>query len=163
MTLVLGVDPGTNGALALIETAERRILTIADIATFVIADGKRKTLDAAKIEPWLFNHEIRAARPPAIVEVVEVIRAGPRISGSATLTAGRIAGALEAELHRLGFPLSYVTATQWKRRAGLLKQPKDASLGKAKLTFGTSAGSWFDRKKDHDRAEAALIALYGRA
>ncbi len=55
-------------------------------------------------------------------------------------------------------PLSLVTAAVWKRSMGL-DSSKPASLDKARLLFPTAE---LARVKDHNRAEACLLAEYSR-
>ena len=67
-------------------------------------------------------------------------------------------GSILAACQRINAPLLLITAAVWKRAMGL-SQDKAASLDKARLLFPDAS---LDRKKDHNRAEALLIAEYGR-
>lgn len=49
----------------------------------------------------------------------------------------------------------------WKKALGLNKKDKDASIKKAIELF-PEMESKLARKKDHDRAEALLLAYYGK-
>jgi len=60
--------------------------------------------------------------------------------------------------HRI--PVQYVTPSIWKKHFGLSKE-KGVSRGFAIQRFPEHAES-FQRVKDDGRAEAALIALYGK-
>jgi crossover junction endodeoxyribonuclease RuvC len=72
---------------------------------------------------------------------------------------GRSYGAVEAAVSVLGYPLTYITPAVWKRSAGLIGGEKDASRGRV-LDLYPDAG--VTRKKDNGRADAILIARYGR-
>jgi crossover junction endodeoxyribonuclease RuvC len=73
---------------------------------------------------------------------------------STTFTTGCAFGALLATLQAAGIAVEFVTAATWKRGAGL-DADKAASLNRARLLF---PGASLDRKKDHGRAEALLLA-----
>jgi crossover junction endodeoxyribonuclease RuvC len=63
-----------------------------------------------------------------------------------------------AACQRCAVPLALFTAAVWKRSMGL-DSSKSVSLDKARLQFPTAD---LDRKKDHNRAEALLLAEYSR-
>ncbi len=59
-------------------------------------------------------------------------------------------------------PIHLVTPSVWKRHHGILAvaDPKESGRALAIRLFPASAEQ-FARKKDHNRADAALIAAYG--
>ena len=77
---------------------------------------------------------------------------------------GRLDEAQEYERRRrvksqaLAPAIRFVTPAKWKRWANLIKQDKKASLSVARQLFGANH---FPLVKHHNRAEAALISLYG--
>ena len=71
------------------------------------------------------------------------------------LGLGAVRGVLAANF----IPIEITTPAAWKR-ALKVTGDKDASRARASAIFPAWAGLW-SRKKDHGRAEAALIALYG--
>lgn len=151
MTLVLGCDPGLSGALALVETDGPLLSEVIDMP--VIRYGKAAVIDGARILDWLDGRDIGAI-------VVEDVHSMPRQGVASTFAFGRALGGVEAVLTALGVPLTHVRPEKWKRKAGLGKD-KASSLDLARLRFGPREE--FRRKKDEGRAEAALIALFGRS
>jgi crossover junction endodeoxyribonuclease RuvC len=76
---------------------------------------------------------------------------------SSTFMTGCVLGSILAA-QRIAVPLHLVTATVWKRQMGL-DATKSVSLDKARLLFSTAE---LTRIKDHNRAEALLLAEYSR-
>jgi crossover junction endodeoxyribonuclease RuvC len=157
MTLVLGVDPGLTGALALVETEGPRLVAVLDMP--VIRYGKATIIDGARILDWLDGRGISAI----VIEDVHSMPAngltGRRQGIASTFAFGRAVGGVEAVLTAIGVPMIHARPQVWKKRAGLGKD-KLASLDLARLRFGPREE--FRRKKDEGRAESCLIALYGR-
>lgn len=151
MPLVLGCDPGLSGALALVETDGPQLSEILDMP--VIRYGKAAVIDGARILDWLDGREIAAI-------VVEDVHSMPRQGVASMFAFGRALGGVEAVLTAVGAPITHVRPQAWKKRAGLGRE-KAGSLDLARLRFGPREE--FRRKKDEGRAEAALIALFGRA
>jgi hypothetical protein len=150
---ILGVDPGGSGALALIGL-EREVL-LADMPVFLVKRGK-----SAKAE--LDTHHLidlldRWAPDVCYFEQVGGI---PGQSASAAFNFGRIAGACEALVKASGAQFNFVTPATWKRAMGV-SGDKDEARAKATNLFPANASD-FRRKKDDGRAEAALLAEYGR-
>jgi crossover junction endodeoxyribonuclease RuvC len=151
--LILGVDPGASGALALVDTAVQAIVDLLDVPT--LKAGGWNLVDGAAVLTWL-------SRNPFDRAVLEKVDARPCDGRGSIAAFARNAGALGSLLVATAKPLTLVTPRTWKARFGLLDQPKSASLELAKLTFGAEvAARWFPLKRHHDRAEAALLALYG--
>jgi crossover junction endodeoxyribonuclease RuvC len=151
--LILGVDPGAHGALALVDTAAQAILDLLDVP--VLKLNGWGLVDGAAVSAWLGRQRFDRA-------VLEKVDARPTDGRGSIAAFARNAGALGSLLVATRKPLTLVTPRTWKERAGLVDQPKAASLELAKVTFGSAAADrWFPLKRHHDRAEAALLALYG--
>jgi crossover junction endodeoxyribonuclease RuvC len=153
MPLILGVDPGAAGALALVDTAARKVLNLLDVPT--LAMGGWRLVDGAAVSTWLQGISFDVA-------VLEKVDARPTDGRGSIAQFARNCGGLGALLVATGKPLALVPPSTWKRKAGLLDQPKRASIQLAWLLFGAAAADhWFKLQKHDGRAEAALIALYG--
>ncbi len=74
---------------------------------------------------------------------------------------GRAAGAAEAAAKIAGARFEFVMPHVWKKAMGLIGTAKDQSRAKATNRWPAFAKS-FSRKMDDGRAEAALLAEYGR-
>jgi len=94
--------------------------------------------------------------------VVEKVGSMPGQGVASTFRFGRAVGVVDGVLGALGVPTQYVSPAVWKRYFGLLKKPKDASRLIALEWFPNCAAE-LTRKKDHGRAEALLIGLWGRS
>jgi len=152
--LVLGIDPGLGGAMALL-TSEGMLVDVADMP--VLADGAagRRTLNGA-----LLAAQVRAWKPTrAFCELV-----GPR-PGEGAVGAfgfGRSRGVIEGTLGALAVPVEMIAPVRWKRRVGIPPGPdmKDMARSEAIRRWPAMADR-FARKKDDGRAEAALIGVAG--
>jgi crossover junction endodeoxyribonuclease RuvC len=149
--LTLGVDPGAvSGAYAVLDKSGT-LLEVADLPS--IASGKLRWIDGPALLSKLI--ELRAGRP--VIAYVERQGARPGQGLSSTFTSAAAFGSLLATLQIAGCSIELVTAAQWKAAMGLTKD-KGRSLDAARLRFPDAS---LDRKKDHGRAEAIMLALYG--
>jgi len=94
-----------------------------------------------------------------VSDCIEKVGARPTDGGTSAFRFGQTAGKLQAILEVLGIPAMRVTPVVWKRSFGLLKQEKDALRIMAISRFPPAA-RMLSRKKDSDRADALLIALW---
>jgi crossover junction endodeoxyribonuclease RuvC len=81
-------------------------------------------------------------------------RPGQRLSS--TFVSARSFGALLATLQIAGCSIELVTAASWKAAVHLTKD-KAVSRDRARLLYPDAS---LDRKKDHRRAEAIMLAHY---
>lgn len=158
---ILGVDPGLTGALALIGPDG---VIVEDLP--IMANGKggatvKNQINGAALAQLLRPHvaDIRIA----IVEQVSTMRQkgeggakqGMATNGSLMHSLGVIQGVLAA----LGIPVQMVAPASWKKAMGLVGTDKEVSRAKAQQLFPAAP---LARKKDHNRAEALLLAVYGQ-
>ena len=149
--IFIAIDPGITGAIAAIDDQAQFVLC-EDLP--VIRHGKLAWIDSNELTSLLMT--ARNGRPARIV--VERSQAMPGQGVSSTFCIGVVLGSILAACQRIAVPLDLVPAAVWKRAMGLDSQ-KGASLDKARLLFPTAD---LDRRKDHNRAEALLLAEYGR-
>jgi crossover junction endodeoxyribonuclease RuvC len=149
---ILGVDPGIRGGLAIVlivDGAAPRLIDAIDIPTVGIKAGER--IDAIAVRSWIETH----CPDHALVERGQAL---PRQGGSSGFKFGRACGAIEAAIALCNVPLTIVEPSQWKKLHGLRGKDKEQSRQRTLQLF-PGAHSLLARKKDHQRAEAALIAL----
>src|SRR5258708_2490068 len=91
--------------------------------------------------------------------IVERVGAMPRQGVSSTFKFGRAVGLVDGVIGAELVPVAYVSAAVWKRHFGL-GSDKEQSRQKAIEIWPASAAELLARKKDHGRAEAALIPLW---
>lgn len=150
MSLVVGIDPGLTGALALLDG--ERCMELEDMP---VADGRVSApILGDLLLGWgeAYGHEMRV--------ILEDVAARPGQGVSSMFKFGRCVGAVEGVVGSLTLPLVYVTPARWKRSAGLTGREKDASRRKA-LELWPERHRQLARKKDNGRAEALLIARFG--
>lgn len=149
---ILGIDPGLTGALALLDPIART-LEITDVPTITARSGKRSIDEhalAAIIRDWA----------PRIADVwIEQVGTRPGEGHVGAFSFGRSVGALRGVCAGLLLPIWEVTPQTWKRTLTVTAD-KDHARTRATEVFPADAALW-SRKMDHNRAEAALIALYG--
>jgi crossover junction endodeoxyribonuclease RuvC len=151
VTRVLGIDPGLHGALALLDTEFDENIVVRDMP--IAKSSRRNELVGA----WL----ARIVRDLAPHEVyLERVHALPRQGVSSSFGFGMTYGMTRGVLAALGIPTHLVTPNEWKR-ALRLGADKSAARAMAANLFARDA-SLFVRVKDDGRAEAALLAYFGR-
>jgi len=149
--LLIGIDPGYSGALALYRPLENT-LSISDMPVYKDPKG-RAILDMQSLLDLLeFD-------PTTTGVVLEKVHAMPKQGVSSTFRFGEGYGALQMAIAAHKLPMQFVTPQKWKKYFGL-SSDKGVSRGLATQRFPTNAAD-FKRVKDDGRAEAALIALYG--
>lgn len=151
--IVLGVDPGLHGAVAILGY-EGGACSKAHIHDMPIAPGpkgKADLLHRALIE-------ILQSLPPSTCWV-ERVGAMPGQGIASAFRFGATAGAIHCAVAAAGHELRLVTPAVWKKHFGITAD-KDGARSLASQRIPSLAPA-FVRVKDADRAEAALIALYG--
>ncbi len=148
--MILGIDPGKTGAIAVVAPTISEVLAVDDMP--IITEFKQ----------WLRIY----CRGYHLKGVIEKVRALPPAQGrrragtQSSFNFGRSYGEVIGLCAGLDIPLDYIDPTTWKRRAGLIGEDKAASMDLARRLY-PEAKKWLTRKKDHGRAEAILIATYG--
>lgn len=178
-TIYLGIDPGLRGALALLQ--KRRTL-VFDMPVIRAVKSKTRKLknpqpggpktqrykgsddsfdDAAILRIFRllrpFKEQIVVALEKALVQG----RGGARESNT-PLTAWRTGagwGMWPLFLKSKGFQVHSLVPVAWKKKAGLTGKDKEASRA---LALSLYPKADVTRKKDHDRAEALLMAHFLR-
>jgi Holliday junction resolvasome RuvABC endonuclease subunit len=149
---LLGIDPGIHGGLAIVELndgAAPQLIDAADIPT--VGSGAKERVDVLALRAWIQTHRPDRAG-------IERAQAMPKQGASSGFKYGRTTGALEAVLACCEIPLELVEPSVWKRARHLRGGDKEGARQLALQIF-PAAHALFARRKDHQRAEAALIAL----
>jgi hypothetical protein len=84
----------------------------------------------------------------------------PKQGASSGFKYGRAVGAIEAAITLCSTPVEIIEPSAWKKLWKLPGRDKESGRQKALQLF-PAAHAALARKKDHGRAEASLIALYG--
>lgn len=160
--IVIGIDPGLTGACAVLD--HNGVRAVFDLPTMPVPGAGPKALVKRKIDgralcQLLLKHcPASEGKPSAVLEQVHARGDGNAMQTQASLL--RSLGAIETVLECLGYPLQYVAPQSWKRSFNLGREKSD-SLDAARRLY-PAAASDLSRQKDHNRAEAVLLAHWGR-
>ena len=152
---ILGIDPGGTGAAALLDRTGLTV-EVADMPVFKVKRGRGAKNE---LDVLAFAHMLREWEPT--VCYMEQVHGVDGDSASSAFNFGRIAGAAEAVARILSDRFEFVTPPVWKKEMGLIRTAKDDARALATSMWPASAER-FRRKMDDGRAEAALIAEFGR-
>lgn len=139
---IMGIDPGVTGGIAFLWSDTILVIDIPSV------DGE--------VDIDQLVDEIRLANPCAAI--IERASARPGQGVSSTFKYGQAYGALRACCAVLNIPQHLVSPAKWKKHFGL---DKDKEKSRALAIRYWPGMRCFGRKKDHGRAESALIAKYG--
>lgn len=145
---VLGIDPGIEGGWAILDSSG--LVSCGDLP--VAGAGAQRMVSAT-----LFRSVLEQFKPDAAV--VELVSAMPKQGVASSFKFGRSLGVVEGVIGSFMVPITWVSAAKWKRDLKL-SNDKEVSRQRAIQTWPSAAQLHFSRKKDHGRAEAALIALW---
>ena len=164
--IVLGIDPGLTGALALI--SHNGLLAVHDIPTMIKGNGEGAVKN--QIDPGALADLLRAwiegKDKNEIMVMIEsqgpVRLPGNKILGGASaFSLAYTAGVIEGVVTTLRLPRELVTPSVWKKALGLTaKGPDKKALARA-MAQRYYPEADIHRVRDHNRAEAILIARYG--
>jgi crossover junction endodeoxyribonuclease RuvC len=164
--IYLGIDPGLDGALAYIKFCGDHVqphVEVVDTPTVTVkrtGGRKKREYDLAAMSKTLSalaiprHHEMRA--------VIEKVHAMPGQGVASMFSMGYGCGLWEGLLSGLGIPYERVAPQRWQKLMLADEgKGKDAARLQAQRLFPQYA-HLFARKKDDGRADALLIAEYGR-
>jgi len=148
--IIVGIDPGASGALAL--TVDGELTDVID------APAIDKRINVPVVTEWFRDWQHSVGRIDRVI--VENVHAMPRQGVTSSFNFGRALGAIEAVPQSLGLVTSYANPSVWKKSMGLAGKDKTASRQLATDLYPSWA-AMFKRVKDDGRAEAALLAKWG--
>lgn len=153
---IMGIDPGLGGAMALLvglsgEVGEKA--WVDDVP--IIKVGQKREYNVPEMAALVRNR-----RPHHVY--IEKVHSMPKQGVASSFNFGKGFGLWLGIVAALGIPYTLVTPQRWKGKMldGQAKG-KGASRLRATQLFPELAGS-LTRVKDDGRAEALLIAAYGR-
>lgn len=159
---VIGIDPDISGALAVLKGVGAGFSAqVFDTPHLQVLVGKRvrKRLDARSIVQLLRSFAV----PEGTIAYIEQSRPFPKDGKQGWWSGGFSYGLWIGILVASGFSVVPVSSLLWKNQFELCGRSsnKDDSRRAASALF-PSLSSLLKRKKDHGRAEALLIAAYGK-
>ena len=152
--LIIGIDPGLNGAIAVLQN--NKVIEIHDIP--VMTDGKKnkRQLNSAQLVKLLkdnFQDETDT------VVIVEQVNAMPGQGVTSMFNFGQTFGAIKGICAALNLPIFFVRPAKWKKHFDLINSSKDASRTKA-IEMYPSISDQLSKKKDVNKSDAILIARF---
>ncbi len=155
MTRIIGIDPGLLGAVAVLTGTDS--LAVFDMPTMTVErNGKAKrqvsASELAEIIYIMKNDDCHV--------YCERVGAMAGQGVTSVFSFGRSFGMIEGILAAFKLPVTYVAPATWVKAVGR-GQGKDASRARAMELFPNNQTD-FKRVKDDGRADAALIAYWGK-
>ena len=151
---ILSIDPGVHGALCLLNLSDRSI-QVFDIPIL------KSQVDGVQLAALIDMCKVQAANLCAVVENVNG-RPGQGHVFAFGLATGKIHGILDS----LGIFYETVAPAQWKPAMGLRRLANESQSQNKARARTLAAKLWprnaadFERVKNHDRAEAALLGRF---
>ena len=152
--IIIGIDPGISGAISIIEN--KKILEVYDTPTMIDGKKNKKQINSAQVTNIIKE---RLKDDKEVIVVVEHVNAMPGQGVTSMFNFGQSFGVIKGICAALGLPIYFVRPSKWKKHFNLIKTNKDASRTKVIEAY-PEISSKLHRKKDSNRADAILIALY---
>jgi len=142
---IMGLDPGLSGAVAFWFPEIPEKISVYDVP--IVADA----INCSELADIIKTYEPDMA-------VIEMVGARPGQGVSSMFKFGMAFGMARGVIGSLMIPQHYVSPAKWKKSFNLGADKEAARDLAIKLWPQSEA---FRRKKDHGRAEAALLCRYG--
>lgn len=155
--LIMGIDPGAKGAIALYDVEIKNIVAIHDMPT------RTQTMATGKIRQRVCGENFRTLvdlyAPMLRGACIEDVASTPEDGPVGAFSFGFGTGVIHGVLIGLGIEIFLTKPAIWKSLLGLTSN-KDLSRERAGKMFPAHVPA-FRRKKDDGRAEACLLAFFG--
>lgn len=149
--MICGIDIGLTGAICILD--RDKILYLIEMP--ILKTGKKSEIDLCRIKDILCQF-----KPSISHAFIEKAGVRPKQGSVSMFRYGSCYGMIIGLCAGLEIPYSLIAPQTWK--ATMLRdmpKEKEISILRAQQLFPTIV---FHRKKDHHRAEALLLAEYGR-
>jgi len=152
--IIIGIDPGISGAISIVKN--KKIIEVYDTPTMIDGKKNKRQINGAQVTNII--KEVLNGNEEVVV-VVEHVNAMPGQGVTSMFNFGQSFGVIKGICAALSVPIYFVRPSKWKKHFNLIKTNKDASRTKVIEAYPDIA-SKLHRKKDSNRADAILIALY---
>ena len=155
--IFMGIDPGLTGAVGVVNEH-------GDFVACVDLPTKSKPTTAARVKRELdavaFHRQLHSIirNNQKGLAVIESVSSRPHQGVASTFSLGDSFGVLRGVLSVSPLAVDCVVPTVWKRAFDLLGQSKQAARVLAQRLYPEAS---LKRQKDHNRADALLLARYG--
>ena len=154
--LIIGIDPGINGAICFFENGE--VKDVIDMPTMQDGKKNKRQINGNQI----FNEissRINNLDTKNINVVVEQVSAMPGQGVTSMFNFGQSFGVIKGICAAMQLSIFFVRPAKWKKYFDLINTEKDASRTKAIEMF-PKISSILSKKKDSNKADAILIASF---
>lgn len=155
-TIVIGIDCGLTGGIAMLKESGLVATAEMPIAMKGAGTGKVKNEVNGAALAMLLRDWINGQGDEVMV-VVEQVSSMPEQGVASVMSLGDTRGCIRGVIAAKGYPMHWVTPQRWKKHFGL-QADKELARAKAIQLYPEAP---LGRKKDHNLAEAILIARYG--
>jgi crossover junction endodeoxyribonuclease RuvC len=152
--LILGVDPGFKGGIAIYDLKLEMIIAVAAMPLTKMGNGDKDWINgealADLIEPYALDLEYAVIEQPSAMP-------GQGVTGM--FRFGYTCGIIHGVVAAFNCPIAFVKPSVWKCALNL-DRDKNKAREFASLKFPYMASHW-KRAKDDGLAEAAILAWFG--
>ena len=152
--IIFGIDPGVSGAISILEN--KKVIEVFDMPTMIDGKKSKRQVNGSQVTNIIKE---RLNDGKEIIVVVEHVNAMPGQGVTSMFNFGQSFGVIKGICAALNLPIYFVRPAKWKKHFNLIKTNKDASRTKV-IEVYPEISSKLHRKKDSNRADAILIALY---
>ena len=152
--IIIGIDPGISGAISVVEN--KKVLEVYDTPTMIDGKKNKRQINSAQVTNIIKE---RLNSDKDVIVVVEHVNAMPGQGVTSMFNFGQSFGVIKGICAALSLPIYFVRPVKWKKHFNLIKTNKDASRTKV-IEVYPELSNKLHRKKDSNRADAILIALY---
>lgn len=163
--MIIGIDPGNTGALALLED-NGDLIEVVEMPT--MAHGTKNQVNPTELANIIGEWQSMAhMNDLPITAFVEKVHAMPRrdkngneikMGGASSFSFGMGFGVIQGVLATLKIPMMLTTPQSWKKFHNLLGKDKDNARTLAQQLYPTAS---LAMKKDIGKADAILIGRAG--
>ena len=153
--IIIGIDPGLSGAIAVLEN--NKVLNLFDMP--IMSEGKKnkRQLNSALLVSLLKENILNEREEVAVV--VEQVNAMPGQGVTSMFNFGQTFGAIKGICAALELPIFFVRPSKWKKHFELINSSKDSSRTKA-IEMYPKLSNQLGKKKDVNKSDAILIARF---
>ena len=154
--LVIGIDPGISGSICFFQ--DGKIIDVVEMPTMIEGKKNKKQVNGSQIFNEI-SERIKKIDKKDIKVIIEQVSAMPGQGVTSMFNFGQSYGILKGICSAMQLPMYFVRPAKWKKYFNLINSEKDASRTKV-IEVYPEISDKLHRKKDSNRADAILIALY---
>lgn len=154
--IIIGIDPGLEGALAKVGSAGLIDMQDMPIMPRSVGGTVKNQVNGAGLHQ-LLQEWVRSHDKNEFMVFIERVNAMPKQGSASTFSLGHTTGIIEGVICAYGLAHQMIQPGSWKKHFKLTAD-KDAARALAQRYYPEAS---LTRKKDHNRAESLLIARYG--